>query len=82
MRDSVSTYRNEASRVGGAPSDAAVRSLAREVVERLSRAHSGQLAPDAAEADKVAVFCDALTGHDPDLAERLAREALSVGVTF
>jgi methanogenic corrinoid protein MtbC1 len=82
MQDSVPVDRQDAFRAAGAPSGAAVRSLAREVVERLSRAHAGQLSPEAAEAEEAVLFCAALTGHDPDLAERLAREALAAGLSF
>ena len=82
MQDRLTTQPPEAPRAAGAPSGMAVRSLAREVVERLSRAHSGQLSPEAVEDGEVARFCAALTGSDPDLAERLARAALSEGRSF
>jgi methanogenic corrinoid protein MtbC1 len=66
----------------GVPSGAAVRSLAREVVERLSRAHADDAPPGSAEAREVARLCAALTGADPDQAERLARAALTEGLSF
>ena len=82
MQDRVSADSQDAAQAPGVPSGAAVRSLAREVVERLSRAHAAELSPEAAEAEEVRLFCRALTGHDPDLAERLAREAMTAGLTF
>lgn len=71
-------------RMPGAPSGAAVRSLAREVVQRLSRAHSGGARDAASEVlpDEIDLLCAALTGTDEALAEGLAREALEAGVSF
>jgi methanogenic corrinoid protein MtbC1 len=68
----------------GAPSGTAVRSLAREVVQRLSRAHSNGAQAAVAEAppDELDLFCTALTGQDDALAERLAREAFEGGLSF
>lgn len=82
MQDSGAAERFEVTRTSVTPSGAAVRSLAREVVERLSRAHAEQPSAASHEADEIARFCAALTGHDPDTAERLAREALSAGMSF
>ena len=83
MHDSRSAD-SSAAQALGSPSGSAVRSLAREVVQRLSRAHSD--APQAAVAeappDELDLFCTALTGQDDALAERLARESLEGGMTF
>ena len=62
----------------------AVRSLAREVVLRLSRS-IGDLPPgfaEAAEGDEVARLCAALTGPDGDAGVALARAALDTGMSF
>jgi MerR family transcriptional regulator, light-induced transcriptional regulator len=79
VRDSVPADRTEADRYSGVPPEAAVRSLAREVVERLSRARA-----TTAEAppDEVALFCAALSGSEPQQADRLARAALEAGLSF
>ncbi len=77
MRDNQSAT---TTRPAGAPSDAAVRSLAQEVVERLSRAHAEGHPPPP--PDDVALLCAALTGPDPDAALRLGRQALAEGLTF
>lgn len=79
MQDSVPSDKTATDRTSGVPPDAAVRSLAREVVERLSRAHAA-----AAEAppDEVAQFCAALSGEDPQKADRMARAALEAGLSF
>jgi methanogenic corrinoid protein MtbC1 len=67
----------------GIPSGSAVRSLAREVVDRLSRARAGDGSPESGDVSRdVRLLCAALTGPDEDRALRLAREALEAEVSF
>jgi methanogenic corrinoid protein MtbC1 len=73
---------NSAATRAGIPSGAAVRSLAREVVDRLSRAHAGDMPQAEAVPREVMLFCAALTGPDEDRALRLAREALEGEMSF
>lgn len=82
MQDRLTSDTTDQFSHAGVPSGAAVRSLAREVVERLSRAHAGPHSTEAAEAGDVASFCSALIGSDPDLPERLARDAMTAGLSF
>ena len=79
MQDHPAT---DPSAVTSAPSGKAVKALAREVVERLSRAHGGGAPAGTLEAGEVVRFCAALTGPDARLPERLAREALAEGLSF
>jgi methanogenic corrinoid protein MtbC1 len=66
------------------PSGPAVRSLAREVVERLSRAHASDPPPGNSDtvAREVMLFCAALTGPDEERALTLAQEALEAEMSF
>lgn len=79
MQDSVRADRIEADGLTGVPPEAAVRSLAREVVVRLSRARA---ASPEVPPDQVALFCAALSGNEPEQAERVARAALEAGLSF
>jgi MerR family transcriptional regulator, light-induced transcriptional regulator len=65
------------------PASAAVRTLAREVVIRLSRSSAlGTAAEIAAETAEVEACCSALVGPDPELALAMARQALAEGLSF
>lgn len=66
----------------GLPADAAVQSLAREVVKRLSRNAFTDALGAADAAAEVARYCDALLGADADEATALARDALAGGMSF
>jgi MerR family transcriptional regulator, light-induced transcriptional regulator len=83
VRDSVTPDRTTAFHGTPAPSGVAVRSLAREVVLRLSRSLGDPL-PGAAGADdaEVARLCWALTGPDNEAGVALARAALESGLSF
>lgn len=81
MQDSDPSGRSAALRV---PSDVAVRSLAREVVERLSRAHAADQTPTdpGTVPHEVILFCAALTDPDENRALGLARGALEAEMSF
>jgi methanogenic corrinoid protein MtbC1 len=82
VQDSVPSDTSRGHRGPGTPSGAAVRSLAREVVGRLSRAHAGDAGGAAEADDQIVALCAALTGPDPDRPERLARAGLESGLSF
>lgn len=84
MKDSAQADKTNATRAAGAPSGMAVRSLAREVVERLSRAHSAETPPDDAETPprEVVLLCAALTGPDAERALAMTRQALETEMSF
>jgi MerR family transcriptional regulator, light-induced transcriptional regulator len=83
VQDSEQTDMTAATR-GGIPSGAAVRSLAREVVDRLSRVYAADPLPGdpAAVPREVILLCAALTGPDDARALGLARAALEDGMSF
>jgi MerR family transcriptional regulator, light-induced transcriptional regulator len=66
----------------GAPSGAAVKSLANEVVQRLSKRAGEAAAGVSTEAEEVAQFCAALLDSNPDLVGNIARAALDSGLSF
>jgi MerR family transcriptional regulator, light-induced transcriptional regulator len=66
----------------GIAGDAAVQSLAREVVKRLSRNAFTDPLGAADAAAEVARYCAALLGTDTDEASALARDALAGGMSF
>jgi MerR family transcriptional regulator, light-induced transcriptional regulator len=87
VHDSAPAENSEAFRIDGGgrtPSDQAVKSLAKEVVLRLSRNAAGKGALLAAASDEAEVvrICTALTGPDADLAGAIARAALDGGMSF
>jgi methanogenic corrinoid protein MtbC1 len=82
VQDSEPSDISTATRVG-IPSGAAVRSLAREVVDRLSRAHATNTPGDQGDVPReVMLLCAALTGPDEERALGLAREALAAEMSF
>jgi methanogenic corrinoid protein MtbC1 len=83
VQDSDPSDKSAAVRAG-VPSGMAVRSLAREVVERLSRAHAMEPPPDEPDAvpREVMLLCAALTGPDEERALKLARDALEAEMSF
>lgn len=66
------------------PSEAAVRTLAREVVVRLSRASGDRTDGGGTDHDRAAVdsLCSALVGSEPELALAMTRAALASGLSF
>jgi methanogenic corrinoid protein MtbC1 len=84
VQDSAPADKTTAARTSGAPSGVAVRSLAREVVERLSRSHAGGAPPGDADVPQgeVVRLCAALTGPDEERALAIARDALEFEMSF
>jgi methanogenic corrinoid protein MtbC1 len=84
VKDSAPADKTTAARSASAPSGVAVRSLAREVVERLSRAHSAGAPAHDAEAPprEVVLLCAALTGPDEERALAITRQALESEMSF